>query len=111
MDNKKDDAYYFLKIVQDIDAIKKHLNNETYEQFLKDDIVIDAIMFRLVQLIENIKNVSDQFKNNHSEIPWHKIIGFRNNLVHEYGKTDYLVVYQIVTNDLNTLKNLFEQYI
>lgn len=111
MDNKKDDGYYFLKIVQDIDVIKKHLNNETYEQFLEDDIVIDAIMFRLVQLIENIKNVSDQFKNNHSEIQWHKIIGFRNKLVHEYGKTDYLVVYQIVTNDLNTLRNLFEQYI
>ena len=68
-------------------------------------------MFRLVQLIENIKNISEQFKNNHSEIPWHKIIGFRNKLVHEYGKTDYLVVYQIVTNDLDSLRSLFEQYL
>ena len=111
MDNKKDDTYYFLKIVQDIDTIKKHLNNETYEQFLADDIVIDAIMFRLVQLIENIKNISEQFKSSHLEIPWSKIIGFRNKLVHEYGKTDYSVVYQIITNDLDMLSDLFKQFL
>ncbi len=64
-------------------------------------------MFRLVQLIENVKNVSDEFKSKYSYIPWGKIIGFRNGIVHEYGKTDYLVVYETATQDLEELKEIF----
>ena len=65
-------------------------------------------MFRLVQLIENIKKLSNNFKEQNSEIPWGKIIGFRNGIVHEYGKTDFTIVYETVTNDLDQLIKVFE---
>lgn len=65
MDNKKNDAYYFSKILQDIATIKKYLNNNTYEQFVSDGKTTDAIMFRMIQIVENIKNVSHEFKDNH----------------------------------------------
>lgn len=111
MDNKKNDSYYFSKIIEDINTIKKYLNNASYEQFLNDNQLVDAIMFRLVQLIENTKNISTEFKNEHSEIKWGDIIGFRNGIVHEYGKTDYTTVYDVITKDLDVLKELFEQYL
>ena len=108
MDNIKDDSYYAQLIINNIDAIQKYIANKTYDEFLIDEKLIDAIMFRLVQLIENIKNISPEFKEEHPEIPWGKIIGFRNGIVHEYGKTDYLVVYETATQDLDELKLLFE---
>lgn len=111
MDNKKNDSYYFSKIIEDINTIKKYFNNASYEQFLSDSQLVDAIMFRLVQLIENTKNISSEFKNEHSEIKWGEIIGFRNGIVHEYGKTDYTTVYDVITKDLDVLKELFEQYL
>lgn len=111
MDNKKNDSYYFSKIIEDINTIKKYFNNASYEQFLSDSQLVDAIMFRLVQLIENTKNISTEFKNEHSEIKWGDIIGFRNGIVHEYGKTDYTIVYDVITKDLDVLKELFEQYL
>ena len=111
MDNKKDDKYYFLKIIDDIDAIKRYLNNETNEEFVDDEKTIDSIMFRMIQLVENIKNISNDFKENNPEIKWHKIIGFRNGIVHEYDKTDYSIVYEIITTNLNELKDLFEQHL
>lgn len=111
MDNKKNDSYYFSKIIEDINTIKKYFNNASYEQFLSDSQLVDAIMFRLVQLIENTKNISTEFKNEHSEIKWGDIIGFRNGIVHEYGKTDYTTVYDVITKDLDVLKELFEQYL
>lgn len=111
MDNKKNDSYYFTKILEDIETIKKYLNNETYEEFLNDGKTIDSIMFRMIQLVENIKNVSVEFKDDHQEISWHKIIGFRNGIVHEYGKTDYLIVYEIITKNLDELKELFGRYL
>ena len=65
-------------------------------------------MFRLIQLIENIKKLSNNFKEQNNEIPWGKIIGFRNGIVHEYGKTDFTIVYETVTNDLDQLIKVFE---
>ena len=66
-------------------------------------------MFRLVQMIENIKNISLEFKNDNPQIPWGKIMGFRNGIVHEYGKTDYTIVYEVVTNNLSQLKDILKK--
>ena len=111
MDNKKNDCYYFSKIVENIATIKKYFNNATYEEFLSDEKKMDSIMFRFVQLIENIKSISKEFKLLHPEIDWDDIVGFRNRLVHEYGKTDYVIVYSTIVSDLDKLKVFFEQFL
>ena len=111
MDNIKDDKYFALKIVENITYIQKYISNKSYEEFMNDSELNDAIMFRFVQLIENVKHISKEFKNEHNYIPWGKILGFRNGIVHEYGKTDYVIVYETATQDLDELKVLFEQFI
>lgn len=103
MDNKKNDQYYALKAIENILIIQKYISNKTYEEFIFDDQLIDAIMFRLIQLVENIKDISKDFKNRNCQIPWGQIIGFRNGIVHEYGKTDYTIVYETITQDLDEL--------
>lgn len=111
MDNVKNDKYYFKKAINDIDAIEAYFNNKTYDEFMMDSMLIDAIMFRLIQLIENIKKISLDFKENHPNIEWGNIMGFRNGIVHEYGETDYTIVYEVVSKDLLELKGLFELYL
>lgn len=59
-------------------------------------------------MIEKIKNLSVEYRNKHRDIPWGDIIGFRNGIVHDYGKVDYTTVYEIVTVDIYRLKNLFK---
>lgn len=96
------------KALSDIEVIISYTKNKTYEEIMSDGLLVDGIMFRLIQLIENIKNISEEFKASHSEIPWGDIMGFRNGIVHEYGKTDYSTVYEIVSRDIYQLKELFE---
>ena len=74
---------------------------------MNDELLTDAVLFRLIQIVENIKNLSQEFKDNHKEIAWKEIISFRNRIVHDYGKTDYTIVYEIVSSDL---KNLVESF-
>ena len=105
----KNDPLYLSKALDDINAIINYTAGKTYDEFMADGILIDATMFRLVQMIENINNISNEYKQRHSEIPWGKIIGFRNGLVHEYGKTDYTTVYEIISRDIYELKSLFEK--
>ena len=108
MDNLKNDKYYASKANENIKAIQRYIGNKTYEEFIFDEKLIDAIVFRLVQLIENIKNLSNEFKRKNDHLPWGKIIGFRNGIVHEYGKTDYRIVYETITQDLDELLSIFE---
>ena len=111
MDNKKGDFYYAGKAIENINAISTYIQNITYEEFISNIQLLDAIMFRFVQLIENIKNIGEPFKNLHPEIPWGKIIGFRNGIVHEYGYTNYETVYETAVNDLLPLKAVLEKAI
>ena len=96
------------KALSDIEVIISYTKNKTYEEIMSDGLLVDGIMFRLIQLIKNIKNISEEFKASHPEIPWGDIMGFRNGIVHEYGKTDYSTVYEIVSRDIYQLKELFE---
>ena len=104
----KPDKYYMEKALFEIEAIIQYTNGLSFEEFMCDAKTIDATMFRLQQMIEHIKEISTNFKEKHSEIPWFDIVGFRNRIVHEYGKTDYTTVYEIITVNIYELKELFE---
>ena len=109
MDNRKTDKYFAEKAVEQINIVEKYVHEKNYEDFLGDDQLIDAVMFRLVQMVENVKNISSEFKNDNPQIPWGKIVGFRNGIVHEYGKTDYTIVYEVITKNLSSLKEVLKQ--
>ena len=108
MDNRKNNKYYAQKAIEQTDAIDKYISNKNYDEFVSDEELIDAVMFRLIQMVENIKNISSDFKARHPEIPWGDIAGFRNGIVHDYGKTDYLTVYETITNDIDELKEVLK---
>jgi uncharacterized protein with HEPN domain len=41
----------------------------------------------------------------YNEIEWHKVISFRNRLVHKYFGIDYKMVWQVTKNYLSKLKD------
>lgn len=51
MDNKKDDKYYAQKAIENISTIQRYISGKSYEEFLSDEELIDAVMFRLIQTI------------------------------------------------------------
>ena len=109
MDNKKNNKYYAQKAIENILAIEKYVFDISYDDFVSDGELIDAVMFRFIQLVENIKNISNDFKEENDTIPWKDIVGFRNGIVHEYGEIDYTIVYETAVNDLNDLKTVLEK--
>ena len=105
----KDDIYFMNKALEEIYIVIEYTKDLSYEEFMADGRNVDATLFRLEQMIEHIKHLSKGFKQEHNNIPWGDIMGFRNGLVHEYGKTDYTTVYEIVSDDIYELKALFER--
>lgn len=103
MDNIKNDGYYIRKIITDLSFVLSHTEGLSQEQFEQNDILIDSVMFRLIQISENSDRLTSEFKELHSDIPWRAMRGLRNRIVHEYGNVNLTVIYETVTNDLPVL--------
>ncbi len=103
MDNPKDNAYYCRKIADDLRFIIAHTANLGYSELMENEVLLDSIMFRLIQVSENSDRLTDDFKARHQSIPWRAMKGMRNRIVHQYGDVDLSVIYDTVTHDIPTL--------
>lgn len=93
MDNKKNDTYYINKIKTDLEFIITHMKNITQDDLTANEILLDSMMFRLIQISENAKNMSDIYRSSRPDIPWTAMCGLRNRIVHDYGNVDLSIVY------------------
>lgn len=103
MDKVKNDDYYVSKIVNDLVFIVNHMVNVDFDELNNNEILLDSMLFRLIQISENTKRLTDEFKASRSYIPWNAISGFRNRVVHDYGSVDLNVVFDTLKNDIPEL--------
>nr|WP_144364107.1 HepT-like ribonuclease domain-containing protein [Lacrimispora amygdalina] len=103
MDNIKNDHYYIQKLQQDLTFIATHMRNVDIEELGKNEILQDSMLFRMIQISENAKKLTEEYKMEHAGIPWKAIYGLRNRIVHDYGNVDLEVVYETLKNDIPEL--------
>ena len=106
MDNTKTDAYFLQKIIDDLDFIIKHTHDIDENELYHNEILLDSMLFRLIQISENSKKMSDSYKENHPHIPWTAIYGLRNRIVHDYGNVDLDVIYFTLKKDIPELREI-----
>ena len=103
MDNNKNDFYFVNKIKEDLAFILRHMQNVDSEELRQNEILQDSMLFRLIQISENAKKISQEFKDKRLDIPWTALYGLRNRIVHDYGNVDLEIVYTTLKEDLPEL--------
>ena len=83
MDNVKYDSYYVNKMKTDLRFIDRNMLGVTKPEFEENEVLQDSMMFRLIQISENARKLSEDYRNNHADIPWGDIFGLRNKIVHD----------------------------
>ena len=106
MDNVKSDRYYIQKIIRDAQFIAEHMKNVGPEELGSNEILLDSMMFRMIQISENAGNLTDGYKKEHAAIPWHALYGLRNRIVHDYGNVDLGIVYSTLKKDIPELLDM-----
>lgn len=109
MDNMKNDNYYIQKMKKDLEFIVIHMHNIDLEELNANEVLLDSMLFRMIQISENAKRLSDEYKQKKKNIPWNALYGLRNRIVHDYGNVDLNVVYETLKNDILELLEMFDE--
>lgn len=75
----------------------------TQESLREDRKTVQAVIRSIEVIGEAAVNISKEFKEMHPDIPWKKIAGMRNWLIHAYFDVDYNHIWSTVQEDLPVL--------
>jgi uncharacterized protein with HEPN domain len=71
-------------------------------------MIIDAVVRNIEIIGEASSKIPEDIKNNFSQIPWIKLKGIRNRIVHDYFGVDVNIIWEIIEKDLVELKKQIE---
>jgi uncharacterized protein with HEPN domain len=109
MSKPRRDELYLGDIVEAIERIVTYIAGLSYEQFLENPQVQDAVLRNLQIVGEASKKVSLAVRRAHPDLPWRQMSGMRDKVVHEYFGLDYGIVWQVATLDLPRLLPIIQR--
>lgn len=105
----KDPRIYLVHMVECIDAIAGYVADLDKDAFSLDGLTQDAVQRRLAIIGEAVKNLPSDLRSQHPDIPWRRIAGMRDKLIHDYFGVDIDLVWEVSTSLLPPLKKRFEE--
>lgn len=99
----KDPLIYLEHIRSCIKKIVDYTEGHTEEDFLKNNMIQDAVIRNFEIIGEASKQLSTDFRVKYPEIEWKKIAGMRDKLIHDYIGVDIWAVWAVVENIIPNL--------
>jgi uncharacterized protein with HEPN domain len=104
----KEDRLYLVHIKDAIEQIR-HYTRQGREAFLADRQIQDATIRNLEIIGEAVKHVSKKLRSAHPDIPWKRIAGMRDKMIHDYFGVDARLVWDVVERELPLLLRKVEE--
>lgn len=109
--SKRDWKILFDDIIESITRIEEYTLNLSFEDFAYNSLVIDGVVRNIEIIGEASKNIPQEIQNKFEDIPWKKLKGIRNRIVHEYFAVDISIIWYIAQNELNPLKKTLSKHL
>jgi uncharacterized protein with HEPN domain/predicted nucleotidyltransferase len=105
----RDNRLFVQDILDSITKIEAYTQDLSQNDFFQNSQAQDAVVRRLEIIGEAVKNLPRDFRLKFPDVPWQKIAGMRDVLIHGYFGVDLNRVWQVIEQDLPDLKRRVSQ--
>ena len=89
----------------------KYTTDLSYDDFEENNLVTDAVVRNIEIIGEASKNIPNEIQNLIKDIPWQKLRGIRNRIVHDYFDIDRTIIWYVISNELSPLKKSLQDHL
>ena len=102
---------YLSDIYDMMSKIESFTTGIDFDAFVADDKTYMAVVRGLEVIGEAAKQISPTLRKRYPRVPWKRMAGMRDKLIHAYFGTDAKIVWETATDLVPYLKPLIQQVI
>lgn len=102
----KREEVYLHHIQDEMIFLETHCGTITYDDLVGDEVLKRSVLRSIEVIGEAAKHLPAPFRETHPEVPWKKMAGMRDRLVHAYFSVDWEIVWDVLTHEIPAQKPL-----
>src|SRR6201996_4243759 len=95
---------YLADLIDNARAVRGYLDGVSRERWDTEDILRDAVLYRMLLLGEIASALPDELRDRYPDVAWRQVRAFRNLAVHRYFGVDWAVVWKIAQDEPQVLE-------
>jgi uncharacterized protein with HEPN domain len=107
--SRRDVRLFLADMLQAIEKVERYTTGLKFDQFERNDMVIDAVVRNLEIIGEAARQIPPDLRDQYPQIDWMRVVGFRNIVIHAYFAVDLEIAWTIATQRLSQLKTVLQQ--
>jgi uncharacterized protein with HEPN domain len=107
----RDIADYLQDILDSINEIRDFTEGISFDEFAADKKTINAVLRSIEVMGEASRRIPEEIRSRYSQVPWRKMTGMRDKLIHEYHGVDIDTVWKTLHEDIPPLRDRINEMI
>jgi len=101
---KRDPLVYLEDMIDAMEKAETALVEVDYDRFT-NDFMINFVAVRALEIVgEAVKRLPMSFRDKYPAIPWKRMAGMRDRIIHGYDSIDLDIVWEVIKRDIPQLK-------
>ena len=89
--------------------IVEHIGEMTKTEFLRDVKTQDAVIRKMEIIGEAVKRLPSEIRESNPLVPWKRMAGMRDKLVHDYADVDLVILWNVARHEIPDLQNVVNE--